>query len=549
MTTSKQPVALAFALTAFVVLTVPSRDVRANSCVFPWSWPNSTVDVWVKSGSASILGLSSLQMDQAVLRATSIWSEESGSAARLRYRGTSTASNNVPGAIYIKGISSCNTALGYWDAELLPNDVKYKLATIDVYTHQESCTPNLWTTDFDSSELTGNSVDLVAVLVHELGHAMSLKHSDDPGNCNSATTASVMTSYYPVPEPGTGTTMLAGRTPRRFDQTNFQYRQVRRSEVALLAVATRTGANWLTAPLYGATSAWHRPGSATHSYPFSIVPWNYKKTLSPSNAGQAREAYYLGSDNTYNDIDIVGRAVAQGPVAIAVDPSNSHALVAYLRAAPGLGSTEYLCWKISMDGGNTFGGEQCQTIFQTPRYGLTAAFDPRTRVFIVGVSNPYGNLSFVTIPSQGSSTPSAITTLSAKSWHAPSIACRNSANGCRVAWEDKSTDGCLKWLEAQIDSATGSIQPGIARTQCFFQYDTPSIAYYEGDATYRLAFIQGNSAVYSYSMGATGTSWAGTGDIWNSALTATTAPVLSTEKFCLFGCAHTLRSFSLRYVP
>jgi hypothetical protein len=202
-----------------------------------------------------------------------------------------------------------------------------------------------------------------------------------------------------------------------------------------------------------------------------------------------------------------------------------------------------ICYRRSADGGATYGDETCLPSPGSLRFGLTAAYDERTGAFLVAEATDFGRLRVHTIPSTGSGLALQVTDLNYFSWHAPSIACGiNGADNCIITWEDKSTNGCLTWAPAHVDTTDPTVTrfgrfavSTIALQQCYLQWDTPSVAYNQEDDSFRLAYGSGNYAAYSYTMPAVGgTSWTGTGDIWNSFNSYISMPVLSTERFCFF---------------
>jgi hypothetical protein len=280
------------------------------------------------------------------------------------------------------------------------------------------------------------------------------------------------------------------------------------------------------------------------------VPW-YQK-FGPSNGpGSAinAEDYYSG---TLHDLDVLGKAVPQRPVAAASSPEGE-VYVAYLRmnGTDYFGSNSYKsCYRQSLNAGQDFNAEICDTLIGTPRYGLTIAHDPRSNAFLLSLAMQDQRIYVKTIPANGSATPQAYTLLDAYSWNAPSIACKNAVNGCRIAYEARTTEGCLTWIETDVNLTTGNVRkPGTTRQQCWLLQDTPSIVYFKQDDTFRLAYQYGNGAIYARSMTSAGTTWSGMPDIWNNSSSTVTSPALATEYWCLFGCSGTLRAWFTKFSP
>lgn len=506
------------------------------------------MDVWLKSDAAAIIGVPATDLDRAVRRVLSVWTEQSGSKLKLNYRGTSSANDIIAGAIYIKGTARTpQTCTSAGMTANLPYDSstgEHTYATIDIFDMAKqgdppTCEDIDWRTDLEAAELPVASFDLLTALTHEIGHvAFDLAHSDV---CASPSIISVMQSAYP--------THIASRVPRDWDQVMSQEAGQRRSQ----ASSTLTGRQWSSASnswqftASFASSQRHRPGSLTQNYALTVLPINRK----PSTSGGPNDRLqgYRWNGSAFTDYGTLALSIPQRPVSAAVRPATGETLVGYLRkTGPAFTSDSgNFCYKRSLDAGATYGAETCTNLFWTVRYGVTMSYDPASNVFIASIATSPGQLYFYTIPASGSATPSAFTLLEAYSWHAPSIACRNASYGCRIAFEDRTLNGCLKWIEARVNSSTGQIEPLVTRSQCWLMYDTPSVAYDETGGLYWLAFQQGNGAAYSRSMTTTGTSWTGRPDIWNDPATAITSPVLATERFCFFGCTGNVRSWTLRF--
>jgi hypothetical protein len=232
------------------------------------------------------------------------------------------------------------------------------------------------------------------------------------------------------------------------------------------------------------------------------------------------------------------------PTAIATRPGTQEVLVSYTKQT---GTNYYLagsdigrvCYRKSMDGGNTYGPEICGITSAQDSYrnGLTATYDPYSACFLIayigGVSKP---IKVWTVPANGSATPTNVVTyqisageIDASSWHAPSIACSGIAGGCRVVFEDATNAGTVKWFKAGVDILGRLASASSVSSAGLYSYDTPSVVW-SGPTDFIMAVSSKSNAAYAYVMTSTGSSWSGIGDIWNDASSYISTVVLTDRR-------------------
>ena len=130
-------------------------------------WPNARATFYLNANSAGDLSASSAA--NAIQTAMDVWNQQSGSAMRFYYGGTTSANqlaNDGVNALFFRpGSSSIGTNYTWWDGSnrLVDSDIVFW----DDYTFfagTSGCTSGHYLED---------------VAAHELGHAMGLDHSSD----------------------------------------------------------------------------------------------------------------------------------------------------------------------------------------------------------------------------------------------------------------------------------------------------------------------------------------------------------------------------------
>ena len=120
-----------------------------------------------------------------------------------------------------------------------------------------------------------------------------------------------------------------------------------------------------------------------------------------------------------------------------------------------------------------------------------------------------------------------------KSPHAPAVACNGSYGGtasgeCILTYQTADANSTVGWSKFHMDTLSNKPVVDSTWVQGIWVYDTPSVVADTQFGIYRLAYTSFGSAIYSYSMPFdTGTTWTGTGDIFNNSSNFVSSPALS----------------------
>ena len=532
-------VATAVAAAACLAHARPAGAVLTNTCHFagspsvPWFDAKTTVDFWITTNTdfdpIAATGLSQSAFTNGLAQALNIWNEESGSTLKLRYRGF-TSAISVSKAVVITGRST--TCLGP-TAQAFPGLVnnRYDHGTIELYKLGGQCNPIAWST----TPTVG--ADLVQVLVHEIGHQVfNIAHpTAASGDCVNFGQISVMKA------PGF-------RVLGNWDIEVAQGRYGLRAQFARFFRSKMTGAVTWQVPFEATGMSFlrplFRPGSISAR---SINPWfgwiyAFDNGVQNGGAGRADVNRYQAGSKDWNLMTAPDGALGR-PVAMAYRKAGalpSQILLAYQKVPSG--STVYntlngqICYRTSTNEGVTWSLETCPSGAIATTYGLTASWDsfsgafviafsqhaPPTRVFEIGILAvpPAGSAGSPTVSFQGISSP-----------HGPGIACGGSttSSNCMVTYQRGDSTGGLGWTKVSVSSSLVATH-GAVSSQGLAVFDTPSVIHVPSDNTFRMAYAVNSSAIYSYKMDAlTGTSWAGTGDIFNNSAAQVSSPVLYTR--------------------
>jgi hypothetical protein len=531
----------AMAAAGCLFLARPALATLVNTCHFsgdpsiPWFAPKSTVDVWVTTAAGfnpmTATGLSQAQFTNAVSQSLNIWNEEGGTSLKLRFRGI-TSALSVSKAVVITGRADvCDNALAVAFPLLVNN--KYASGTIEFrrFAGSNCSVPVNWVTT-----ATGGA-DVVAVLNHELGH--QIYNIDHPlgqnADCQNFGQLSVMKSPSRVLK-NWDIEVAQGRYGPRAQWSRF-WKSKMLSATSWSAAIEATGMSLLR-PLY-------RPGSMSQRAPSPFFGWVYAFDNGVQSGGTGRadiNRYEHGSQNWA--LMSAPDAAFGRPIAVAYKPMGftaSELLMVYQKVIAG--NTIYssdsgqICYRRSLNNGVTWSLETCPVGAIANTYGLTAAWDWYSNSYVITYTQhapPAHNFEIVvlTVPVTGSSTPSTATWMGVSSPHGPGIACGGLINGsnCLVAYQTADANGVLGWFTANIAPATGVATRGATSSQGLLIYDTPSVVYGPSGDSFSLAYTVANSAIYSYTMPILGTSWTGTGDIFNNSLAHVSTVVLNVRQ-------------------
>lgn len=541
MISLSRAVVAAAVVAAGVGIARPAHAVLGKTCHLggdpnvPWFNPRTTVDVWVTTNAAlnpmTATGQPQVQFENAVRKSVNILNEEGGTSLKLRYRGTTT-STVITNAVVVTGrVDVCDGALAKAFPQLTGSNTYFR-GTVEFRKFAGgSCAPIAWTTS-----ILGGGNDIVAVLNQELIHQVyNVAHPQDaPINpdCEDFGQPSVM--------------RMPSRVLSNWDLEVIQGRYGPRAQYSRFFRSKMTGAaSWQTAfeatgmsflrPLY-------RPGSISQR---STEPWfgwvyAFDNGVQAGGTGRADVNRYMAGSQSWNLMTAPDGTFGR-PVAVAYKPptaSGAELLLAYQKVAAG--NTIYsstrgqICYRKSVNNGVSWSFETCPATAFATTYGLAAAWDAYSNAFVIGFSQTSPGHTFelaaLTVPATGSATPSVVSFLGVASPHGPGIACGGVAtsSNCLFAYETADTSGLLGYTRVSINPTTGAATKGTVFSQGWLIYDTPSVIYVPQDTTFRLAYTVASAAIYSYKMHAvTGTSWTGTGDIFNNASAHVSTVVLA----------------------
>lgn len=503
----------------------------------PWFPSKSTVPIWVNnSGSSSLLaatGMDTGALNAAVKRALYIWNEQSGSALNLRYMGM-TSQTAITGAVVIAGDStSCGTVAG--GVAQAPSQIynnSWVLAHIIVYKHNPACTPLTWVNVPFQLPL---QVDLVGVLVHEIGHAVfNMGHPYDSlyEDCDytpGLVAGSVMQ--------GSSTAAPLMRDLGNYDLEIAQQRYGVRAQHSLFYLSSYNAPNWYSSSKAGGSGATplFRMGSMPDQGNTRRFGWVDNgpggATLRIGGAGYYYSTAGYGAAALNNWAYLwpsIGR-----PVAMAAQSPTGDILVAYEKP---VGSTYNdsrgsIFWRRSFNGGLTWSSETQGLV--TTVYGLTAGYDPYSKSFLIAFvarnASYYNQLWITIVPASGSSIPAPVSTaLPYTALHAPSIACTGAANRCLLAYEQPDSIGSLTGLFVGVNPSTGVVQPVQAYVWPVANYDTPGLAFATNYNAFRIAVSSGEGTIGSYAFSNLDPNLGiFTGFVWNSPGSAVSTPVVT----------------------
>ncbi len=522
-----------------------------------WGPSGTTVDVWVLHdpldstvGLRAAIGKTQIETMFAVRRAVAILNEETGAAVRLRVVGTTSSSNNINGALLIKG-GRClgsdypmQNAIGQAKTEA-EDGVRYT-GWVRLFDGQREeggveCTPVTWSFSESSNR------DVVGILMHELGHAIY-----DMGDVNEGGCSAFQGQFKSLM---IGSASLNGpfrRLIKDFDAEWFQRRYPNRNGLATMRHAYKTGASTWQAPVppvQGASVApLYRMGSLG-SYGTSGVPkvLGYVNKLGsapiPGGAGVQWFGRYGGGLSTQY---LAGNSSAMlRPVAVARQPGSNHVIAAYIkRTFANLYIINHywgtVCYRMSTNAGVSFGPEVCgskATGQGAIRNGLSATYEYSKQAFLIafagdnfgatdvgGFPTTSTRLKVWTVPAAGSTATSQVVNapITAQSLHGPSIACAVADAGpdtCIMVFESMDTiEGCAKTIRFTLASSGAATFSGApdADTSCVVLYDQPALLFNPVDNNFLLAKTDNsNQWIVFYTKTRTGLTWS-----YNATLTS-----------------------------
>jgi hypothetical protein len=509
------------------------------------------------------LNMSETDVEHVVIRTANILNEEGGGKIKLQYAGTTTSTTNILNAIVLRSANpDCsNAASGLQNAIAAASAVgvlgfRARAQIAFFRKHGEPCNPIAYT-------LQESGDDVVAVLIHELGHAFY-----DVGHSDTATLSclvpdeylSIMRAQGAHASGPWGATLPRWRVLKDIDRERFQQNHGVRGPYAGLFRSYRNPTGWAALQQVPNSVGWkfhYRPGSVTGNVTVRNVGSliNVSSSPQPGGGGIAHMGQY--ANGNFLNQSMNSESTMMRPVAVAAKPGTQEVLAVYAKRAFGTYGVDSdvgkICYRRSLNEGVTYASEVCETsvLWQIGRSGLTAAYSARGDVFVVGYVTPGEDMRVGMIPANGSTFPAHATTSIGfdKSWHAPAIACRDQGVAqqfnCLLVWEDKTNVGCRTTAISGVDISSASfVFQTPSNSPCFPFYDTPGLTHNNGTDKYELLYTSKNDAVYSYINTPGALNWTGDGDVWNSTNSFVLSGVVG---YRASGIANKLQAYIVKY--
>ena len=543
------------ALLLVVCSSAPAFANTTTDCFYmngKWGPAKTIVDVWMTNSAASgfqNLGpFSVADADMVVRQAISVWNEQSGAALRLRYRGQTDVAA-IGDAITIGSTPTADTfgnnALARTYNFLSPSIPTLITNSQIVFYKVDDNGPLNWETgnNNDRTQVVSPTPPIVGpralpVLIHELGHAaFQLQHPGEAGpspglTCTDAGQSTVMEGVH------YGLNPRVFRNVSEWDKGEAQLRYTRRSLFSQLISRqwNATSSTWNAVNTF-TKNVLYRMGTATQEIGFNgPAAWVQQDAAGGGSAPVVHKEQETGFAFS-SPANFPTTGIVTGPVSVASAPGGEGMMVYTAQEDFTFGSRK-ICFRKATDSIN-FGAETCVTnsfgtVLKTERDTATVAFDPRSNAFIIAWAvQGTDNITIKVEPATGSSTPSGLSVLTNTAASAPSIACRNASLGCRIVYQERTLYGAMKWVEAEVNLADGTITTGATRSGGWVLYDSPSAAFSAKEGRYRIVFGQGNGSAYSLFVTTTGTSTSNLPDLLNDGTSFISAPVLSTRFSCV----------------
>lgn len=533
----------------------------------PWFASGTTIDVYYSTyygGSASsdmrpwtATMTTEAQVATGLIKAVGVWNEQSGSKLRLRYKGgiasTGLSCDQSLGqqcAVLVAGDSITCSPTATADSFIsLDSNHKFQRATIVIYKSNDDgkgCHAIPWSNQASST----SSVDYVRTEIHELGHSIfAMAHMQDMAPSSDC--------YY---KDSLGNTILSimdanpngsqeGRNLKSWDKEVAQKRYGTRALTSKLMKANK-GASWTT-PVQvtgtGGTCPLYAPGSETQGLNKRVLGWSDNcGALKSYGAGLVQGAEYLHGLLNQTTISPGGSAV--GDVVAVASQGQSYTtpivMVAQKSSPTGSGASadEYhndqnmICYSMTSNLGVSY-TNACAPAATTSAAGIAAAFNDGASAFLIpfidtsttGTSRVTFTIKLLIIPISGTV---SIVSLPQVSPMAPAIACVSGSTTCMLGYATDDTLGGFGYFEFTVAPVTFAVSAPVGALELITDVDSPpSLAYDSDDSTFRLLLTNKASAIYSYSLPLSGSTWTYTGSVYNNAggVTQVSSPAVSTR--------------------
>lgn len=491
------------------------------------------VDVYLDPTLAAYLGISQNQLNVAVAEATAIWNEQSSGGFALRWKGAPPAGVSISSlhAFYVwhNTVNACGGGTLMKTGGVFGDNINIDVRKYSDLVSGQCVNPIAW--QFSGSD-DPSIADFVSKLVHEFGHAASVVGNSHPGEAPCPPTFPGLPAATQQSIMDQNGVAFAGRVMRPWDQHRIANLYGRRASYSSLQYRLWNNA---TSQWGGVTTAVAAPSYFSHRVSVSqgstgniLMEWDDR---SPTLYKRATVGRWNGTfiANSIQQLAATSNESVEMPGAVALDPINGRAIAVYLRQSTSQynlpGDNNKVYYRLSTNSGSTYGPE-IDTGYTTRRPGVSAGFDPTTQRFIIAFAkDPQNIVQFLTLPSAGGALyPTAFSTL--KSWDPPSIACRAAPGGCRFLYRTLAL--AIDVAVMSVGSSGAISSSGSVGIGYYGFGGPPAISWSEPEQKFHIAFLGNFGAIYSGTLGPTGTTFTGTPDIFNNQAVPVSIPALAT---------------------
>jgi hypothetical protein len=419
------------------------------------------------------------------------WNEQSGAKLRFRYAGTVDVGpaepSELPRGVYLHGVPpsepggqvSCDLAFGRANAADADGDGYIDYGWVVIPGAAANCTAR-----------TMLPAQLTQVLVHELGH--TLGRNDAYENSCGDDHSTVMAQTFP--------------DLTLFDALETQSVYGVRSTITGGSATKRrvlhvSGGAWSGMTTVDSTPRMTRPGPSS-SVRNGSLQMAWRETTTSGVMRVVRRMVGTASVGATTTDDVA----ATSPISIAHAPDGA-TLMAYVKDNPQAGLSAAICWRLSSNGGSTYGAETCNGT--AGYHGVGTAYDPLSKMLVLGFSNYDGNIVLKSLATTQSTTTPRTTTYTGRSGaEGVAIACADTvasgSGNCRVVYAAANRYGQpIEWFDTSISFL--GFSSGNIHTTTLFSQNVPAVAWFHN--RFHLAYSYLDQAIYHHDMTRTGTSW------------------------------------------
>lgn len=455
-----------------------SQPKASSACDLSWwceqaggcAWAQRSIPIWALTewnGTGTDMrlqsvpgGFSASDWENMIQQAAVIYREESGADIEL-YFGGHTSDHHGDGSITVRGDPvTCDSKIAWGEVDTTENPLY--LGDIQEgfiqFRHQSqnssgACVPISWTASSQTSR------DIVATLVHELGHTLGRGH---PSRCDQD-----VASYMESSAPGWS------RYFSRYDKRILREMYGRADAIGKRRRLTASPNTW------GSPVAWPMIAPEDQriiARPKSLPTLSSNLQLAWSTYAENRASVkwtpltntwgnYQSSSSSYSEALSSPAVVSSGPTPSSVEWTRIYFLYEP-QEYDGAATQKKICY-VQTTNGITFQGRQCPedkngNPFTTRADGISATYDVHTNTFLVAYlscdETGCSNVNVIVQPGISSGLAhSRVTSTSFSSTATPSIACSpgSASNRCVIAYKPGGTFPKLQWQEGSpmLDSS------------------------------------------------------------------------------------------------